>query len=1047
MRRGARQQDGDESRPDAESETGLHETRSLRSTAGGRSAVDGARTAAADDGDCLEISYPSIPSIAMDDAGDHAPAMVSPDPEIPTGEVLPTVGSFIHKYEVIRELGRGGMGTVFLARDTLLGRLAAIKFLTENDPEFTARFITEARATARCRHENIVVIYEVGEHLAHPYMVLEYIEGKTLSRWLREQLGPSGGGGTSLAPASLPSRRVIELIIPVVRALVCAHEHGIVHRDLKPANIMLTDSGAVKVLDFGIAKLLTGSSETAGDGPIESLNVADLDMTAPGSVVGTLPYMSPEQLGGGAFGAIDHRSDIWAIGIILYQMVTGRHPLAPLSRAKIREIIDLDTPMPRVSEVRPDLGGLAGIIDRCLIKLKLDRTASARDLLSELEALSPRRRMSTAAGAGEDSPFAGLAAFQESDADRFYGRSRDIITTVARVRAQPLVALTGPSGSGKSSLLRAGVIPRLKRSGEGWEAFVMRPGRRPLAALGEVLSQRLWQSSGRHSPESEVGEVGEDGQNERKALIERLRVEPGYPGAELRAWARRKRRRVLLFVDQFEELYTLGADADERRAFAACLESAADDASSPLRVVISMRSDFLDRMAEDREFMSDVARGLLFLPPIDRDGLREALTRPVETADYRFETGAMVDDMVDALDGTRGALPLLQFAATRLWESRDRQRRMLTRAGYDAIGGIAGTLAAHADAVVAGMPAREQAAARAIFQRLVTPERTRAIASLNEIRELPGNADDMERVVDHLADARLLTIESGAVGDAGDGDSGDAHQVEIVHESLIESWPRLGRWLDENQEDAAFLARLRGAAREWHKSGRPAGLLWRDEAMHEARTYCQRSGGEAALPRGESEYVRAVFALADRAARRKRFLVAASMVLLAALTVAAVVALILIRGAEREASRQATVAEKRLAELEQKERQRQAAEDQARTARDKAAAATSTVNLTKEQLRDALQAATTARKLAEEESEKARRALRDQERARGEAEAAGDQARRAAEAAERARKKALEAADKERRASAELKQLLEKERRRNEKLKRALGGDIRETLD
>ncbi len=146
----------------------------------------------------------------------------------------------IDRFELIRELARGGMGQVFLARDTKLGRKVAIKFLLHDDPDFAQRFLVEARATARCTHENIVTIYEVGEHEGLPFMVLEYLEGKTLSEVLD----------------SHPTlKQFTELMVPVLRALERAHEHGIVHRDLKPSNIFVTDRGGVKVLDFGIARM------------------------------------------------------------------------------------------------------------------------------------------------------------------------------------------------------------------------------------------------------------------------------------------------------------------------------------------------------------------------------------------------------------------------------------------------------------------------------------------------------------------------------------------------------------------------------------------------------------------------------------------------------------------------------------------------------------------------------------------------------------------------------------------------------------------------
>src|SRR5687768_11596919 len=149
-------------------------------------------------------------------------------------------GLKIEQYELIRELGRGGMGQVFLARDTRLGRRVAMKFMTSSSKRFTERWLAEAHATARCNHENIVSIYDPDDYLGMPYMVLEYIEGTTLAKLMGDR--------------RMPANRTIELIVPVVRALVRAHETNIIHRDLKPENIVVTKAGTVKVLDFGVAK-------------------------------------------------------------------------------------------------------------------------------------------------------------------------------------------------------------------------------------------------------------------------------------------------------------------------------------------------------------------------------------------------------------------------------------------------------------------------------------------------------------------------------------------------------------------------------------------------------------------------------------------------------------------------------------------------------------------------------------------------------------------------------------------------------------------------
>src|SRR5262249_15405188 len=259
----------------------------------------------------------------------------------------------------------------------------------------------------------------------------------------------------------------------------------------------------------------------------------------------------------------------------------------------------LDEAMPSVFTVRPDLGPLGEVIDRCLRKHKDERVASADELLAALTELLPGQKAFELGLGGN--PFTGLSAFQEADSARFFGRERDVAGAMARLGRHALLAVVGPSGAGKSSFVRAGLIPALKRSDEGWEAFIVRPGRRPLAALAELCAEVAPEEGDGAASAQVLGDV------------------PGHFGAGLREHGRKQGRRGLVVVDQFEEVFTLAADDEERAAFVACLAGAADDASSPVRVVLTVRSDFLDRIAEDRRLMAEVTRGLLLLPPVGRE--------------------------------------------------------------------------------------------------------------------------------------------------------------------------------------------------------------------------------------------------------------------------------------------------------------------------------------------------------------------------------------------------------------------------------------------
>jgi serine/threonine protein kinase len=793
----------------------------------------------------------------------------------------------IGRFGLIREIARGGMGQVFLARDTKLGRKVAIKFLLRDDPTFVPRFLVEARATARCTHENIVTIYEVGEHAGLPYMVLEYLEGKTLSEVLE--------GKPSM-------RQFVELMIPVARALERAHEDGIVHRDLKPSNVFVTNRGHVKVLDFGVARLV--DKQALYTKPLESVDPRELELeidfelddasityTGSNSIVGTMPYMSPEQW---AAADVDHLSDIWAFGIMFWRALTNVHPAGTTAPDKLRDrLLDLDTPLPSIATRAPSLPReLVAVVDRCLAKRKEHRYQSATALLADLQAvLAPK-------GGGDDtSPYRGLAAFGETDTKYFFGRSNEIRTAVSQLDAWPLLAVIGPSGVGKSSFVHAGLVPAVRATGGNWQVCVLRPGRMPLARL--------------------VGVLDHADQPNDAALAEQLVDAPGLFGEQLRRAARRKNQRVLVVVDQLEELFTLCDSDDARRAFLSALLAAGDDPTSPVRVVLSMRADFLDRLAGHKQFLAELSRGLFFLTTPDRDNLRETLVRPAELVGYAFEDPWIVEDLMEAAS-SRGALALLSFAMSRLWDARDRGRKLLTVAAYNQMGGVGGAFARHADQVAATLPSHNQMLLRAIVTRLVTPEGTRAVVDHAELLTL-GADREVEQVLDHLVRARLVHVHT---------DPTQGATVEIVHEMLITEWPMLRRWLDDNQAVRGFLDELRQAARQWIARGKPNDLVWRGATAQDALATEARHVLD--LSASEKEFLAAVRALATKTRRRKVFVLAAVFSVLGLVIAGGAVAVVLIKGAESERAREAERARDAEAEAKQKAHD---ADEQAKLAR------------------------------------------------------------------------------------------------------------------
>jgi hypothetical protein len=764
-------------------------------------------------------------------------------------------GQSVGCYELIEPLGRGGMGQVWLARDTKLGRRVALKFLLDRNPDYRARFLQEARTTAHCHHEHIVVIHDVAEFERMPYLVLEYLEGQTLADLAKH--GP------------MPAAQAVDIMTPVLRALAFAHAQGIVHRDLKPSNIFVTRAGNVKVLDFGIAKPLETSQKVPRSAG-----------TQPGVMMGTLRYMAPEQLAAGS--PVDHRADIWAAGLILFELLAGRHPLQPLGLAGVERVQDPEQRMPSAASIADVPADILALIDRALEKNPDRRFESAEAVLA---ALTPRSKRLTPTQR-EECPYPGLRAFEAADAERFSGRLADVRRARAFLQEKVLVAVVGPSGVGKSSFVQAGLGPALTRAGKHWEILSTRPGRRPIASLIELVQSQLATDFG----------------SETDAFVERrLRAEPGFLAALLRGRARQKNRQILLFVDQFEEIYTQNVSPDDQALYIACILAVADDVSSPLRVALALRSDFLDRTSKHADLSEKVTAGLMLLPELDREGLREAMLSPVEKIGFRFESNELIELLLGDLAQSANPLPLLQFTAARLWDLRDRAKKTLTLAGYQQIGGVAGALVTHADAVLADVDDQGRKTLRGLLQRLVTSERTRAIAEYRDLIESSGAPERARLLLDRLVEARLLVMETTAEGDA---------TVELAHESLVSNWPLLNRWLDEQADAVKFVNQLQIAARQWQDRGRPAGLLWRDDALADARRFSERDP-ERGLAQRERDFLDAAFRLAKRERRVRALLLVTGFAITLAVAIGALVSMVTIQAAESEARIQAEAAQKK----------------------------------------------------------------------------------------------------------------------------------------
>jgi hypothetical protein len=361
--------------------------------------------------------------------------------------------------------------------------------------------------------------------------------------------------------------------------------------------------------------------------------------------------------------------------------------------------------------------------------------------------------------------------------------------------------------------------------------------------------------------------------------------------------------------------------------------------------------------------------------------LRETLVCPAELAGYSFEDAAIVDDMMQ-LSTSRGALPLLSFAASRLWEARDRHNKQLTRAAYQQMGGVAGAFARHADQVASAIG--NQALLRAILMRLVTPDGTRAVVDQRELLSLASDPREVERILDHLVRARLIHTET---------DPDQTATVEIVHEILINEWPTLNRWLEDSHAMRAFTHELRQAAKQWAARGKAPDLVWRGATAQEALGHARRYVLD--LSHTEKEFLAAIKTHVTRARRRNVLAFSSVVIALGLVFAGGSVALVRIKNAEsvaQEKAKQAEIDRKAAVDASGQLRDKIGALEAANKARDAAEHATKeeeqrriaaeqsfahSEELSREQLEQQVVVARAAQKKAEEERARAVEALRE----------------------------------------------------------------------
>jgi DNA-binding SARP family transcriptional activator/WD40 repeat protein len=645
-------------------------------------------------------------------------------------------------YELRERLGGHDGVDVIRAYQPAVGREVAIRIIPpamSNDPQFVRWFETECRTLAELRHPHIVGLHDYWRDPDGAYVVMPLIAGGTLERSLED--GPWG------AAASL------QLIEQIGSALGYAHRRGLAHGDVRPSNVLLDDDHNAYLSHL----VLQGTPRSGAD-----------RSTAVGQPIGAA-------------------ADVDGLAALTCSVLTGAGP---------DEIGFTTIDLP---------SGFQDVIRRATDPEPLRRFHSVDDYVRSL-----RRAFGADVGTArgtpvstvERNPYKGLRAFGEIDAIDFFGRDDVLAELVDQVSRNNLTAVVGPSGCGKSSLVRAGLLPRVRRCGlgDGRDVVVaeMFPGAYPFEELAAALLRVAVDR-----PEGLPGGLSNDAQG-------LLRVaEQILPGDDTV---------LLLVVDQFEELFVLTADEDARSDFIASLVAVATDERSRVRIVLTLRADFYDQPLRYPAFGELVKRSLVSVTLPGEGSLAEAIAEPARGVGLEVEPG-LIPTILRDVAGEPGALPLLEYALTELFDNRDDD--VLTIAAYERTGGVVGALARRAETIYAELTPAGRDAAREVFLRLVAvgdeSDDTRRRVRRTELEGLDVDPRALERVIGAFGEFRLLSFDRDPVT--------RGPTVEVAHEALIRAWPRYRGWIDERRDDLRTERRLEAAVAEWRGAGEDPSLL------------------------------------------------------------------------------------------------------------------------------------------------------------------------------------------------------------------------------